>query len=244
MEALFDLIVIGGGITGAGTARDAALRGLSTLLLEKRDYASGVSSKTTRLVHGGLRYLANFEIDLVAEALRERAILRRQCPYLIKPIPIVIPIYRRDPHGRAAISVGIHLYELLSREKDIPHYFTAGTARTLAMEPRLNRDGLKGCALFYDHQIMLPERLVIENIVAARGAGATVRNYTRVERIDETPDGLVVAARDALSGLARTYRAKALVNAAGPWVDAVRKIGGIDRTRIIFPTKGIHLVLP
>src|SRR5512139_645702 len=91
-DHIYDLIVIGGGITGAGVARDAALRGLSTLLLEKSDYSSGVSSKTTRLVHGGLRYLANFEIDLVAEALRERSILRRQCPYLITPMPILVPI--------------------------------------------------------------------------------------------------------------------------------------------------------
>ena len=90
----FDVIVVGGGITGAGTARDAALRGLSCLLLEKGDFASGVTSKTTRLIHGGLRYLANFEVDLVAEALRERAILRRLAPYLIRPIPLVIPIYR------------------------------------------------------------------------------------------------------------------------------------------------------
>src|SRR5512147_2537298 len=175
-ERIFDLIVIGGGITGAGVARDAALRGLSTLLLEKRDFASGVSSKTTRLVHGGLRYLANFELDLVTEALRERAILRRHCPYLITPMPILIPIYRGDPHGRAAISVGIHLYELLSREKDIPHYFTSGADRTLSMEPHLNREGLQGSALFYDHQIIMPERLVIENIIAAREAGAVVRN--------------------------------------------------------------------
>ena len=115
-DRTFDIIVIGGGITGAGVARDAALRGLTTLLLEKRDFSSGVSSKTTRLVHGGLRYLANYEVDLVAEALRERAILRRQAPYLITPMPILIPIYQGDPHGRAAISLGIHLYELLSRE--------------------------------------------------------------------------------------------------------------------------------
>ncbi len=98
---IFDLIVIGGGITGAGVARDAALRGLSCLLLEKGDFASGVTSKSTRLIHGGLRYLANFEMDLVAESLRERAILRKQAPYLIHPMPILIPIYREDPHGRA-----------------------------------------------------------------------------------------------------------------------------------------------
>ncbi|NTW60042.1 MAG: glycerol-3-phosphate dehydrogenase/oxidase [Nitrospirae bacterium] len=243
-DQVFDIIVIGGGITGAGVARDAALRGLSALLLEKRDYASGVSSKTTRLVHGGLRYLANFEVDLVAEALRERAILRKQAPYLITPMPILIPIYKGDPHGRAAISVGIHLYELLSREKDIPHYFTAGADRTLLMEPRLNQDGLKGSALFYDHQIILPERLVIENIISARDAGAKVLNYTAAEKITETGDGVVVTARDTLSGTAMTCRARVLVNASGPWVDDVRKAGGIDRTKIIYPTKGIHLIMP
>ena len=243
-DCVFDLIVIGGGITGAGVARDAALRGLSTLLLEKRDYSSGVSSKTTRLVHGGLRYLANFEVDLVAEALRERAILRKQAPYLITPMPILIPIYKGDPHGRATISVGIHLYELLSREKDIPHYFTAGTDRTLVMEPRLNQDGLKGSALFYDHQIILPERLVIENIISARDAGAKVLNYTAAEKIAETGDGVVVTARDTLSNAAMTCRAKVLVNASGPWVDDVRKAGGIDRKKIICPTKGIHLIMP
>ena len=243
-DRIFDLIVIGGGITGAGVARDAALRGLSTLLLEKRDYASGVSSKTTRLVHGGLRYLANFEIDLVAEALRERAILRKQAPYLITPMPIVIPLYKGDPHGRAAVSVGIHLYELLSREKDIPHYFTAGRERTLAREPRLRQEGLKGSALFYDHQIILPERLVIENIIAAREAGATVLNHVGAERIEEAGDGVVVTARDGLSGGALTFRSRVLINAGGPWVDAVRRAGGIDRKKIINPTKGIHLIMP
>jgi glycerol-3-phosphate dehydrogenase len=243
-DKTYDVIVIGGGITGAGSARDAALRGLSTLLLEKRDYASGVSSKTTRLVHGGLRYLANFELDLVAEALRERAVLRRQCPYLITPMPILIPIYRGDPHGRAAISVGIHLYELLSRERDIPHYFTAGRERTLALEPRLEQEGLKGSALFYDHQIVQPERLVIENIVAAREAGAEVSNYASVERFEEEEEGVLVTVKDVLSNVVRTVRSRVVINAGGPWVDRVRKAGGIDRTRIIHPTKGIHLVLP
>src|SRR5574341_129096 len=177
----FDLIVIGGGITGAGVARDAALRGLSCLLLEKGDFSSGVTSKSTRLIHGGLRYLAGFEVDLVAEALRERAILRKQAPYLIHPMPILIPIYSGDPHGRAVVSVGIHLYDLLSHEKDIPHYFTSGAAQTLEFEPRLSREGLRGSALFYDHQIMMPERLVIENAVSARETGAVLLNYVRAE---------------------------------------------------------------
>ena len=243
-DMIFDLIVIGGGITGAGVARDATLRGLSTLLLEKRDYASGVSSKTTRLVHGGLRYLANFEVDLVAEALRERAILRRQAPYLITPMPILIPIYKGDPHGRAAISVGIHLYELLSREHDIPHYFTSGPEKTLSLEPHLNRTGLAGSALFYDHQIILPERLVIENIVAARESGATVMNYRGAEKIEEISDGVIVTARDTLSGSVGTFRSRVLINAGGPWVDQVRKAGGIDKKKIICPTKGIHLIVP
>ncbi len=243
-DQIFDLIVIGGGITGAGTARDAALRGLSCLLLEKGDFASGVTSRSTRLIHGGLRYLANFEVDLVAESLRERAILRRQAPYLIHPMPILIPIYKGDPHGRAAISIGIHLYDLLSHEKDIPHYFISGREKTLRYEPRLNQDGLRGCALFYDHQIMMPERLVIENIIGARDAGAKILNYFRAEKIEETNSGIIVAARSVLTNQVHIFQSKVLINAAGPWIDIVRAAGNIDTKRIIFPTKGVHLVLP
>lgn len=240
----FDLIVIGGGITGAGVARDAALRGLSCLLLEKGDFASGVSSRSTRLIHGGLRYLANFEMDLVAESLRERAILRKQAPYLIKPMPILIPIYKKDPHGRAIMSIGIHLYDLLSHEKEIPHYFTSNREKTLAFEPRLNREGLVGSALFYDHQLMMPERLVMENIISAREAGAKLLNYVRAEKIEETDDGVVVTAKDMLTGTVSVFRAKVLINAAGPWIDRVRQAGNINHRKIIYPTKGIHLVLP
>jgi glycerol-3-phosphate dehydrogenase len=244
LHQVFDLIVIGGGITGAGTARDAALRGLSCLLLEKGDFASGVTSKSTRLIHGGLRYLANFEVDLVAESLRERSILRRQAPYLIHPMPILIPIYKGDPHGRAVISVGIRLYDMLSHEKDIPHYFTSGREKTLYFEPRLNQEGLKGSALFYDHQIMMPERLVLENIIGAREAGAKILNYVRAEKIEETNGGIFVTARDALTNHVQTFRSKVLINASGPWIDTVRKAGSIDANEIIFPTKGVHLVLP
>ncbi len=243
-ERLYDIIVIGGGITGAGVARDAALRGLSCLLLEKNDFASGVTSKSTRLIHGGLRYLANFEVDLVAESLRERSVLRRMAPYLIRPIPLVIPIYKGDPHGRAVISMGIHLYDLLSHEHDIPHYFTSGRERTLGFEPRLNHDGLAGSALFYDHQIMMPERLVTENILSAGEAGAVVLNHTQAERIRETGSGVDVTVRAIPGGQETTFHGKVLINASGPWIDRVRESGNIDRNRIIYPTKGIHLVLP
>ncbi|HAR45158.1 MAG: hypothetical protein A2X56_13065 [Nitrospirae bacterium GWC2_57_13] len=241
---IFDLIVVGGGITGAGVARDAALRGLSTILLEKNDFSSGVSSKTTRLIHGGLRYLANFEMDLVAESLRERAIIRRLAPYLVRPLPIVIPIYKQDAHGRFVISVGIHLYDLLSHEKDVPHYFTSNAEKTLQFEPRLNRDGLTGSALFYDHQILMPERLVIENIISAREAGARLLNYRTVEKIVSLDGGVLVSVRDSITGEWGEFRAKTLVNAAGPWIDAVRRAGGVEGKKIIHPTKGIHLVLP
>jgi glycerol-3-phosphate dehydrogenase len=243
-DQIYDLIIIGGGITGAGAARDAALRGLTCLLLEKEDFASGVTSKSTRLIHGGLRYLANFEVDLVAESLRERAILRKQAPHLIKPMPIIIPIYAGDPHGRAVMSIGIHFYDLLSHEKDIPHYFTSSTEKTLNFEPRLKREGLKGSALFYDHQIMMPERLVIDNIISAREAGAVLLNHVRAEKIEETGSGVTVLARDTLIGTPYTFQSRVLINAAGPWIDTVRKAGNIDHKKIIFPTKGIHLVMP
>jgi glycerol-3-phosphate dehydrogenase len=243
-EGGYDLIVIGGGITGAGVARDAALRGLSCLLLEKGDFASGVTSKSTRLIHGGLRYLANFELGLVAESLRERAILRRQAPYLIHPMPILIPLYREDSHGRAVVSIGIHLYDVLSHEKDIPHYFTSNRETTLGYEPRLNPEGLIGSALFYDHQIPMPERLVIENVLSAREAGARLMSYVRAVKIEETQSGVTVFTRDALTGAADTFRSRVLINAAGPWIDRVRLAGSLDHSRIIYPTKGVHLVMP
>jgi glycerol-3-phosphate dehydrogenase len=243
-DGIYDLIVIGGGITGAGVARDAALRGLSCLLFEKGDFASGVTSKSTRLIHGGLRYLEHFELGLVAESLRERAILRRQAPYLVRPMPILIPLYRDDRHGRAVVSMGIHLYDLLSREKDIPHYFTSNREATLGYEPRLSREGLVGSALFYDHQILMPERLVIENVLSAREAGARLMSYVRAENIEETKSGVTVFTRDTLTGAADTFRSRVLINAAGPWIDRVRQVGNIDHGRIIYPTKGVHLVLP
>ncbi len=243
-DKTYDIIVIGGGITGTGVARDAALRGLSCLLLEKGDFASGVTSKSTRLIHGGLRYLANFEIDLVAESLRERAILRRQAPYLIHPIPILIPIYRGDPHGRAVISAGIHLYDFLSHERDIPRYFTSNREKTLVFEPRLNREGLKGSALFFDHQILMPERLVIENVISAKENGAALLNHVRAHQIEDSGQGVTVSAIGALTGETSAFRAKVLINAAGPWIDRVRQAGNIDGTKIICPTKGIHLVVP
>ncbi len=241
---VYDIIVIGGGITGAGVARDAALRGLSCLLLEKGDFASGVTSKTTRLIHGGLRYLANFELDLVAESLRERAILRSQAPYLIHPMPILIPIYRDDPHGRSVISLGIHIYDLLSHEKDIRHYFTSGRDKTLGFEPRLNPQDLKGSALFYDHQIVMPERLVMENVLSARERGAKLLSHVMAEKIEETGDGIVISTKDMLTGERKSFRSRVLINAAGPWIDTVRQAAGIDERKIICPTKGIHLVMP
>lgn len=243
-QILYDLIVVGGGITGAGVARDAALRGLSCLLLEKGDFASGVTSKSTRLIHGGLRYLANFEVDLVAESLSERAILRTQAPYLIHPMPILIPIYAGDPHGRAVISLGIHLYDLLSHEKDVPHYFTSNREKTLAFEPRLKQEGLVGSALFYDHQVLMPERLVVENIVSAREAGAKLLNYMCVEKIVEANGGVEVLAKDAFTGTTHAFRSKVLINASGPWIDRVRQSGDITLRKIIHPTKGVHLVVP
>lgn len=243
-DHIYDVIVIGGGITGAGVARDAALRGLSCLLLEKGDFASGASSKSTRLIHGGLRYLANFELDLVAESLRERAVLRRQAPHLVRPMPILIPIYRDDPHGRTTISAGVLLYDLLTREKEIPHYYTASKEKTLSFEPRLNPDGLRGSALIYDHQILMPERLVIENVISAREAGARLLTHVKAVKIEETLAGVAVFAKDMLSTRTTTFRAKVLVNAAGPWIDTVREAGNLNHAKIIYPTKGVHLVLP
>ena len=153
MNKPFDLIVIGAGINGAGIARDAAMRGLRVLLLDKSDIGSGTSSWSTRLIHGGLRYLEHWEFGLVRESLRERESLLRIAPHLVRPIPILIPIYKDGSRGRATIRIGMVAYDLLSFDKSLPRHRLLSRTQTLDKSPGLNPEGLVGGALYYDCQV-------------------------------------------------------------------------------------------
>ncbi|GAC1321462.1 MAG: glycerol-3-phosphate dehydrogenase/oxidase [Thermoleophilaceae bacterium] len=240
-----DLIVIGAGINGAGIARDAALRGLRVLLLERGDLASGTTSWSTRLIHGGLRYLEHFELGLVRESLRERETLLRIAPHLIRPLSFFVPVYEGDRRGPLQIRAGMLAYDALSFDKTLDRHRMLSAEEALEREPGLNRDGLRGGAVYFDAQAEYPERLAVENALAAMDAGATVVARASVEQLF-CAEGAVLGVeyRDELSGRRHSARAPLTVNVTGPWVDQV--LGNLDRTaagRLIGGTKGSHLVV-
>src|SRR6266508_3602120 len=240
-----DLLVIGGGIMGAGIARDAALRGLSVALVEQDDFASGTTSRPTRLIHGGLRYLELFDFALVRSDMREREILLRVAPHLVFPLPFLLPLYRPSLWYQAKLRIGMQLYDALSLDKSLPRRKWLDRGETLAAEPDLDPDGLTGAWRFYDAQVPLVERLVIENIVDAATHGALVLNHARATgylRNGDRVSGAIV--RDRIAGADLEVRARLTVNATGPWLD--RTIAPLRKTAkpLLRLTKGIHLVTP
>ena len=237
----FDLIVVGGGIIGAGIARDAALRGLKTLLLEKEDFAYGTTSRSSRLIHGGLRYLRRLEFRLVRQDMREREILLGIAPHLVHPLPFVIPITR--PLDRVAFAFGMHLYDLLSFDKTLPSCHRLSRRETLELEPGLDLEGLVGSYLYYDCQVPFAERLCLENVLSAAEHGALVVNHAEVTgllRSGNTVCGVQI--RDVLSGEVYEAAARVVVNAAGHWVDCVRGMLHSSARPMVRRTKGIHLL--
>ncbi len=243
----FDVIVIGGGINGAAIARDAALRGLSVLLLERDDFASGTTSWSTRLIHGGLRYLEYREFGLVRESLRERERLMRNAPHLVAPLPLYIPLYAHSKRGPLTIRAGMVAYDALSLDKSLPHHRMATRSETLQTIPGLDADGLKGAAMYYDAQATFPERLVIENLLDASSVGAICLNYAIVDEI--IAEGPVISGvqwTDLLTGEGHEASSRTVINVTGPWVDDVLAHGGADpRSRpLMGGTKGTHCFLP
>lgn len=240
-----DLLVIGGGIIGAGIARDAALRGLSVALVEQDDFASGTTSRPTRLIHGGLRYLELFDFALVRSDMREREILLRIAPHLVFPLPFLLPLYRPSLWYQFKLRIGMQLYDVLSLDKSLPKRKWLDRNETLAAEPALDPDGLQGAWRFYDAQVPLVERLVIENVVDAANHGALVLNHAQATDYLRDGDRVVGArVRDRIAGTDLEVRARLTVNATGPWLD--RTIAPLRKTAkpLLRLTKGIHLVTP
>jgi len=242
---IFDLIVIGGGINGAGIARDAALRGIRTCLIEQGDICNGTTRWSSRLIHGGLRYLEHVELGLVYESLHERETLLRIATHLVQPLKLLIPVYRNSRRGRFIIACGMWLYDLLSLRKSLPRHRMLNSAAALQAMPGLNPDGLMGAATYYDAQVVFAERLVIENILAAREVGADIRTYGRVDCI-LTKNRSVTGVRytDLRNERQHDVSARVVINAAGPWVDRVLR--GLDSPlrKFMGGTKGTHIVVP
>lgn len=238
----FDVVIIGAGINGAGIARDAAMRGLSVLLVDKSDIGTGTTSASTRLIHGGLRYLEHYEFGLVRESLRERETLLKIAPHLVRPLPITIPIYKHSRRGRATIRAGMIAYDLLSIGKSLPRHRMLSRGETLKQSPGLNPEGLLGSALYFDAQVEFPERLVLENVLAARGHGAEVLTYTPVTNFRGEGDS-VSGVEFVSEGLSQFARAAVVINAAGPWVDRLLERAPVQSPRLIGGTKGSHMVV-
>ena len=240
----FDLLVVGGGINGAAIAYLAAENGLSVALIDKGDFASGTSSKSTKLVHGGIRYLENFEFDLVAEALKERFIQFKNAPHLVKPIPFVIPVYDGDPRPLWMMKLGVLLYDKLAGNFKLgPHrWFSA--KELLEQEPSLNPQGLKGGVLYYDAQ-MDDARLCLENVLMAAQKGVRTANYVEaLSLMKENRKAVGVVAKDAITGHIFEIRAKRVVCALGPWTSTVKflKEDRAQAKNTVRTTKGIHIL--
>jgi glycerol-3-phosphate dehydrogenase len=237
----FDLLIIGGGITGAGIARDAALRGFRVALVERRDFAAGTSSRSSKLIHGGLRYLQQGDVGLVMEAANERRVLRRLAPHLARPIKMIVPVHGRS--GYAKISAGLWTFDRMARVLKEERNQMLSRDETLALEPLLRPERLYGAGVYYEC-LTDDARLVLENLKSAAALGAVIANYAPVTRLITDAGRLTAAVvKDAVSGGELEVRAKIIVNAAGPWVDDVRLLQDAGERPRLHLTKGVHIVL-
>lgn len=238
----YDLIIIGGGIHGTAIARDASLRGLKVILFEKEDYACGASSKSSKLVHGGLRYLEYGHLGLVSESLSERSILLRTLPHQVKPLPFIFPVYSNDKRPWWLIKLGLFLYDLLSPQ-DLPRHRSITSSEISLLFPGLITGDLEAGFLYYDAQ-MLDHRIVISNLTSARHAGCIAVNHTEVVEFFYENQQVRGVYYHSPIGEKRLCRGKLVVNATGAWSDQILQRDASSKEKAVTPTKGVHLVLP
>ena len=247
----YDLLLVGGGITGACVAWDAASRGLRVALVEKSDFGGATSAATSKLIHGGLRYLKNFELSIVRESLAERRLMEVLAPHLVHPFPFLIPTYRFGKNNKPMIKAGMVFYDLLAfdkkriedEDKRIPDHRTVGRAEVLALEPGVKPDKLTGGAIYYDCQMESPERLTLEFIHGAARRGADVTNYAEVVDLvshGQRVEGVKVV--DHATGRTHEIEARVVGNVSGPWADITLGMLKGSADRKVRRSKGIHLV--
>jgi glycerol-3-phosphate dehydrogenase len=243
-EEMFDVVIVGGGITGAGVALDATLRGWRVALIDKGDFASGTSSVSSKLIHGGLRYLEQGNFPLVYEALRERGRLLRNAPHLVRPLRFFLPFYQSSRVPGWKWRLGLTLYDLLAGRRNIRRSRPLSLSTLARQCPLLRRSGLVGGAEFYDAQ-MDDARLCLEVLNTADAYGARIANYVEAIGFEKQAGELTgVRVRDRLTGQELTVRARQILNATGPWVDSICQLAGEQARPHLQPTKGVHLVVP
>jgi glycerol-3-phosphate dehydrogenase len=252
----FDVLVIGGGVTGAGVALDAVARGYKVALIEKKDFASGTSSKSTKLVHGGIRYLPEFDFALIHEALVERGLLLQNAPYLVEPVEFVLPIYKGDRHPvgmpfttpggiglNQLLNIGLSLYDIMAGRRNIKWHRHIKRDKVMQLAPALVTEGLKDGFTYYDAQTN-DARLTVAIIRTAAQYGATITNYTEaVSFVEEHGKVTGVTVRDRLSGQEAVVHARHVVNATGVYAEQVEELTGVEPQVHVEPSKGVHLVL-
>jgi glycerol-3-phosphate dehydrogenase len=240
----FDLLVIGGGITGAGVARDAALRGLRVALVERADFASGTSSRSTKLIHGGLRYLRDRELGLVRESVQERERLMAMAPHLVRSLAFVFPVYPGDPDPLWKVRIGLAIYDWFAGPEKRIRRTIHGADGLRRMEPLLDPTGLRGGAVYGD-SVTDDARLVLAVVRSAIEGGAAVANYAAVTGVRRDARGRAEAAvvRDEIDGGEIAVRATTFLNAAGPWADDVRHLADPGLRRLLRLTKGVHIAV-
>jgi|HubBroStandDraft_6_1064221.scaffolds.fasta_scaffold27681_2 glycerol-3-phosphate dehydrogenase len=242
-DTTYDLLIVGGGITGAGIVRDAAGRGLRCLLVDKGDFASGTSSKSGKLIHGGLRYLKYRQWRLVFEACRERWLLQtRIAPHLVRPIRFVVPCYASSRAPRWLLALGLLMYELLALGRNRGHFRILSPRRLSELEPELDRNDCRG-GVSYSDCAALDFRLVIDTLKSAERDGAHLINYAEIEHLEKTASGYMATVRDTLSSEPHMIRSQCVINAAGPWADEVQARTGASQRFGLKLAIGIHLVV-
>ena len=238
----WDIAIVGGGATGAGIALDAAARGYEVVLLERSDFGKGTSSRSTKLVHGGVRYLQQGNVSLVMEALKERGLLLRNAPHLVHDLPFVVPNYQwwETPF----YGIGLKVYDMLAGKYGFGQSILLSPEEVLARIPTLQRDGLRGGVLYHDGQFD-DTRLLLNLVQTAAEKGACVLNYASVIQLIKNGDGMIAGLkfRDEETGLESVLRARCVVNASGPFCDELRIMDDPQAERIISPSQGVHIVL-
>lgn len=243
MEATdLDVIIIGGGITGAGIALDAVTRGMRVALFEMQDFSAGTSSRSTKLIHGGLRYLKQFEIGIVAETGKERAIVYENGPHVTTPEWMMLPFYKGGTFGPFLTNIGLRMYDFLAGVKKSERRRMLSPEEALKREPLLNAENLKGAGFYVEYKTD-DARLTIEVLKKAVDEGALALNYMEVNKLIYENNRVVgVEVEDRIDGSIHSYYAKKIINATGPWVDTIRELDDSKKGKHLRLTKGVHLV--